>query len=89
MNIYITHLPLSITQREIKELFLPFGSVKGVRIGLDKHTGLPDGTAHVYMQSAQEALDAIASLDGSELNGVKIRVMQEEGADFPSDEYWG
>lgn len=88
MNIYIENLPLSITQEELKHLFMPYGTVESVFIVKDKKSGMPKGTAYVLMQSDIEAEQAISGLDGTDYYGQNLRVIQAEIADFPSGDYW-
>ncbi len=88
MNIFISNLPLSVTQDSIRELFVPYGNVKSIRILEDKHTGLPNGTAYVQMLSQEEADQAIAKLEGTEYKGERLHVTQADAADFPTSDFW-
>lgn len=88
MNIYVENLPLSITEEELKQLFMPYGSVESVFLVKDKKSGLPKGTAYVVMPSDIEAEQAIAGLEGADYYGQNLRVTQAESGDFPSGDFW-
>lgn len=88
MNIYISDLPTSVTEHEIKELFATYGLVRSVRLLQDKHTGLSNGKAYLAMDSQDEAERAIAALDESEYRGHTLRVQQADAANFPTSDFW-
>jgi len=68
-KLYVGSLPYSITEEELKEIFLPFGSVVSSRIITDKMTGKSKGFGFVEMDSQESAQKAIESVHGAELNG--------------------
>lgn len=88
MNILISNLPSSITEQDIKELFVPYGETQSVALIKDKDTGVPTGSAYVMMDSDVEGDQALAGLEGMEYKGQNLYVIQADAADFPSGEYW-
>ncbi len=88
MNIYIENIPLSTTEEELRQLFIPYGKVESVVLVKDKKSGMPKGTAYVVMPSDIEAEQAITGLEGIEYCGQHLHVTEAEAADFPSDDYW-
>lgn len=88
MNIYVSNLPLSVTEDELKQLFVPYGTVESLFLEKDKHSGIVKGTAYVIMPSEVEAEQAIAGLDGTEYNGQELLVVQAEDSDFPAGRFW-
>ena len=74
MNIYIGNLPANVTEEMLRSLFEPKGRVTQVKIILDKFTGQSRGFAFVDMPNADEATEAINSLNGTTQWERNIRV---------------
>lgn len=74
MNIYVGNLSRLVTEEKLREMFEGFGNVLSVKLIKDKFTGNPKGFAFVEMPSANEAQQAISSLNGQELEGQRLRV---------------
>jgi RNA recognition motif-containing protein len=55
-------------------IFQQYGSVERVNVVTDRITGQPRGFAFVEMTNRNEAENAIASLDGRELDGRNLNV---------------
>jgi len=62
------------TQEELMQAFSQFGAVERVSIITDRETGQPRGFAFVEMTDRREAENAIASLNGQQLNGRAMNV---------------
>ncbi len=88
MNIYVTNLPASITEDELRDLFSPYGQVKSIHIVHDKQTRIADGTAYVFMDSQVEGEQAIAGLEGSDYKGQSLEVREAPNGDFPTGDFW-
>jgi RNA recognition motif-containing protein len=73
-NIFVGNLDINVTERQLRGLFAAYGVVETVTIVEDRDTGLPRGFAFVEMALATDAQAAVASLDGTILNGSAIRV---------------
>lgn len=73
VSIYVGNLPRGTGDKELRELFEPFGNVMSGKIIRDRVTGNPRGFGFVEM-SEGEAGAAITSMNGREFNGRKIRV---------------
>ena len=58
----------------MRSIFSVVGPIKNVRILTDKESGRPKGFAFVEYMDVNTALAAIRNLDGTELNGRKLRV---------------
>jgi len=67
---------------DLRDAFGQFGTVADAKVVMDRETGRPRGFAFVEMSSDQEAQEAIAQLNGRELDGRTINVneAQERGA---------
>jgi len=74
MQIYVSNLPLKITDEDLKSMFEKFGTVKSAEIGLDKKTGASMGYGIVVMPVKSDVRDAIDALRGKEIEGKPLRV---------------
>jgi RNA recognition motif-containing protein len=74
MNIYVGNLSRHVTEETLRSLFEEFGAVTSVKLIKDKFTGAPKGFAFVEMGSSNEAQQAIAALNGKEVEGQRLRV---------------
>ena len=73
-KIYVANLPFHTTEQEILELFRQEGNVSHCRVPVDRFTNRSRGCAFVEMPSRAEADHAIATLNGTELDGRVLRV---------------
>lgn len=73
-NIFVGNLNYQTTQDDLHAAFAHYGSVERVNIITDRDTGQPRGFAFVEMTNANEANNAIAQLNGAELNGRAMSV---------------
>jgi RNA recognition motif-containing protein len=73
-NIFVGNLSFQTTQDELLSAFSQFGNVERVNIVTDRETGQVRGFAFVEMTERGEAENAIAQLNGSELNGRAMNV---------------
>lgn len=71
-RLYVGNLSTQTSDEGLKQLFAPLGTVEMVRLMMDK--GISRGFGFVEMASEREALNAIKSLNGSELDGNNIVV---------------
>ncbi len=75
-KIHIGNLSFSTTEDSLKEAFLKFGDVASVSIIKDKLSGASKGFGFVEMNEDAQAGQAILKLNGSNLDGRKIRVSE-------------
>jgi len=73
-NIFVGNLSSDATAQDIRRVFEKHGTVERLRIMTDRQTGQPRGFAFVEMTNDTDAENAIASLNGMELNGRPINV---------------
>lgn len=73
-NIFVGNLSYQTSQEELEAAFNEFGAVERVSIVRDRDTGQPRGFAFVEMTNSNEASDAIAALNGRNLNGRNLNV---------------
>uniref|UniRef100_A0A6R4ZVS0 ELAV-like protein n=1 Tax=Xenopus tropicalis TaxID=8364 RepID=A0A6R4ZVS0_XENTR len=63
-NLYISGLPRTMTQKDVEDMFLPFGRIINSRVLVDQATGLSRGVAFIRFDKRSEAEEAIASFNG-------------------------
>lgn len=75
-NIFVGSLPFSTTDDVLGQLFAAHGQVLSANIIKDKYSGQSRGFAFVEMGTDEEALKAIAALNGYNLEGRNIVVKE-------------
>lgn len=76
MNLYVSNLAYSVTDTDLRVAFEAFGAVTSARVILDRESGRSRGFGFVEMPENQEGLAAIEGLNGSEVGGRPIRVVE-------------
>lgn len=74
MKLYVGNLSFRVTSNDLFEYFSKVGTVASARIVTDRETGRSRGFGFVEMASKEEALAAIARLNGQEYEGRHIIV---------------
>ncbi len=78
MNIFVAKLNYDTQEGELRSSFEEFGEVSSVNIIMDKFSGRSKGFGFVEMDSEEEALNAINSLNDTELDGRTIVVKKAQ-----------
>ena len=78
MNIYVGQLPYSVTEEELREMFLQYGKVSSLNLIMDSYSGQSKGFGFIEMPNNSEADQAIKGLNKSMLKGREIKVNQSE-----------
>lgn len=79
MNIYVSNLPYSLEEQELKKLFETYGRTESVIILKDKKkAGRSRGIGFVNMPDFTDAKKAIVALHESDLNGRTITVKEAD-----------
>jgi cold-inducible RNA-binding protein len=73
-NLFVGNLSFQTTESELSALFQPFGQVGRVHVVTDRETGRARGFAFVEMPNDEEAVKAIAAIDGKEVGGRNLKV---------------
>jgi cold-inducible RNA-binding protein len=73
-NIYVGNISYGATEQAIRSLFEEHGSVESVRIVTDRDSGQSKGFGFVEMLQDADAQNAIAALNGKELDGRTLTV---------------
>jgi RNA recognition motif-containing protein len=74
MNIYVGNLSRTTTEDDLRNLFAEYGEVSSVNILKDRYTNEPRGFGFVEMPGKDEAMKAIAELNGAELGGRSLTI---------------
>jgi len=73
-NIFVGNLSYQTRQDELESAFSAYGAVERVSVVTDRDTGQPRGFAFIEMTNKNEADNAIAGLNGADLNGRAMNV---------------
>lgn len=83
MNIYVSNIPYTATDDNLREAFAAFGNVTSARIIRDRMTGRSRGFGFVEMDNDEAGRKAVESVNGSEMLGRRINAREarprEEG----------
>jgi RNA recognition motif-containing protein len=73
-KLYVANLPYSLSEFQLKELFLPFGTVTDVFVVKDKLSGKSKGFGFVEMENESSAFEAIQHLHNTSFGRRKLVV---------------
>lgn len=73
-KLYVGNLTYNVTSSSLEEMFTPFGSVRSAQVIQDRDTGRSKGFGFVEMSDDNAARDAIAGLNGKEVDGRALTV---------------
>lgn len=73
-NIFVGNLDFAATDSSVRSMFEQYGTVDRVNLVTDRDTGRPRGFAFVEMSDTAAADRAIASLNGTNLDGRALNV---------------
>lgn len=74
MNIYVGNLSYEVTDEDLRSAFSAIGKVTSAKVISDNYSGKSKGFGFVEMESKEEAQQAIAQLNGTELKGRTLTV---------------
>ena len=73
-KIFVGNLAFTANEDEVRSLFELHGAVESVSIVTDRDTGRSRGFAFVEMPDDEEAEQAIAALNGTEMGGRRLNI---------------
>ncbi|MCW0220332.1 MAG: RNA-binding protein [Prosthecobacter sp.] len=76
MNLYVSNLAYSVTDDELRSEFAVYGNVSSARVVMDRETGRSRGFGFVDMPNDTEAKLALSNLEGSNLAGRAIKIVE-------------
>lgn len=74
MKLYVGNLPHAVTDEELRQVFVPYGTVKSAMVIMDQITEKSRGFGFVEMSQMTEGLAAIQGLNGKPLQGRSLTV---------------
>jgi RNA recognition motif-containing protein len=78
MNIYIARFDLLWKNKDLENLFTPFGTVASASVAIDGFTDKSRGFGYVEMPDDEQARTAIEALNESTIGGCQLSVQQAE-----------
>jgi cold-inducible RNA-binding protein len=75
-KVYVDNLTPTSTERELRDLFSPYGNVAEVHVPLDRTSGRARGFAFVNMATPQGARSAIRGLNGRAIGACTLTVSE-------------
>src|ERR1700736_4793088 len=85
MKLYVGNFSFDMTERTLRELFEPFGTVSEVKLITDRETGQSRGFGFVTMGNVSEGNAAMKGLDGKDKGGRKFKVNEARAKDERGD----
>jgi cold-inducible RNA-binding protein len=73
-KLYVGNLSYGVSNDDLAKLFEAYGTVQSAQVIMDRDTGQSKGFGFVEMGSDQEALAAIAGLNGQDQGGRALTV---------------
>lgn len=73
-KLYVGNLDFGTSNQDLSDLFSAHGTVESANVVEDRETGRSRGFGFVEMSSKSEGDEAIAQLDGKEVNGRNLKV---------------
>ncbi len=83
MNILVRNLSKGVTEKELMQLFMPFGRIKSLNVVIDQVTHKSKGFGFVDMPEESEGAAAIKALNGKLIHGQKVRVKTTNQSSSP------
>ena len=74
MKLYVGNISFNTTNQDLNDLFGAIGTVQSANIVEDRETGRSRGFGFVEMASKEEGENAIAQLNGKEIDGRELKV---------------
>ena len=71
---FVGNLSFNTTENDLQDAFAAHGTVTEVNLMMDRETGRPRGFGFVTMSNAEEAQNAIAALNGKQVDGRALTV---------------
>ena len=78
-NLFIYHLPVTVSDTDLITLFEPFGVIESAKVFIDKSTGKSKGFGFVSYQSPESAALAIEKMNRFQIENKMLKVRNERG----------
>jgi RNA recognition motif-containing protein len=74
MNLYVGNFSFNTTEADLERMFSAYGQVDSAKVITDRETGRSRGFGFVEMADRSAGEQAIAALNGKEVDGRQIKV---------------
>jgi cold-inducible RNA-binding protein len=74
MKIYVGNLSRSITDAQLNDLAVPFGTPQSANVAMERSSGTSKGFGFVEYADETQARAAIAGLNGKNVDGMVLKV---------------
>ena len=74
MKLYVGNLSKQITDSQLNDLAVPFGTLVSATVATERKSGESKGFGFVEFSNDEEARAAITGLDGKDVNGQALKV---------------
>ena len=75
-SVFVGNMNFQTTEGDLRALFEPFGEITRVQVMTDRDTGRSRGFGFVEMTDDDAAAQAIAALNGKELDGRAMKISE-------------
>jgi RNA recognition motif-containing protein len=87
MNIYIARFDTEWKNKDLEDLFAPFGEVTSAVVEMDSFTDKSRGFGYVEMPDEEQARSAIAALNQTTVGSYQITVQEAEPKEIKRGSY--
>lgn len=74
MKLYVGNLSKQITDAQLNDLAVPFGTLVSANVATERSSGESKGFGFIEFSNADEAKAAMTALDGKDVNGQILKV---------------
>lgn len=74
MKLYVGNLSKQITDAQLNDLAVPYGTLVSANVATERSSGESKGFGFIEFTNADEARAAITGLDGRDVNGQALKV---------------
>lgn len=80
-KIYVGNLPFSVNDKELSEIFSPYGEVTEAVVITNKFSGRSKGFGFVTFAEEDSAKKAISEMNGKDVQGRELKVSEARPAE--------
>ena len=76
MKLYVGNLSKQVTDAQLNDLAVPYGTLVSANVAVERKSGEPKGFGFIDFSNDDEARAAITALDGHDVNGQTLKVSE-------------
>jgi heterogeneous nuclear ribonucleoprotein A1/A3 len=77
MRLFVGNLSMQVTDAQLSDLGVPYGTVLSARVMIEPSNGGSRGFGFLELSTADESSAALTALDGREVHGQRLKVRPE------------